>query len=229
VRARLGFGFSLVFVPFASMFVEFEQTVLLAVILEVIVSITMAVEFRKMLRLFSSVVIKLGSIGGLAIALLSRSIVSSAVVVAAAMAIILATCLLLFLTKDLRRDTERQDRPWELFSVGLASGFLNGWTSLSGPPVILYYLWGAPTEKSLKGALTGYFSLLYVATFAGLQLTGSYDDFQYWRTAGTASVIIVFTYPFIRKLTSRLKGDYRVSALVFIAATALFVGIKDLL
>jgi hypothetical protein len=107
--------------------------------------------------------------------------------------------------------------------TGFVSGFLNSWTSLSGPPIVMYYLSTEDDEQTIKGALTGYFSVLYVITFGLLVATGGYRTFPYWTIAGVSAIIIAAGYPVIRRLVTLIRLRFDRMALMLVILSALLV------
>ncbi len=221
VRARLGFGFSLVLVPLTTLLIGFDAAVLFAVSLEVVSSLIMAIVLRKSLRLLDAAVMKLFSLGGLGVGLLLREVVSRVLVVFVSMLVIIGMCLWLLLRGH--RPPSMQRNATGIAGTGFVSGFLNSWTSLSGPPIVMYYLSTEDDEQTIKGALTGYFSVLYVITFGLLVATGGYRTFPYWTIAGVNAIIIAAGYPVIRRLVTLIRLRFDRMALMLVILSALLV------
>lgn len=226
VRSRLGFGFSLTLVPLGAILIGFEDAVLLAIALEVVSGLAMAVEHRRRLRLLDATLLKACSYGGLLLGVALRGVVSRTLVIVVSMATILATCLWLLMKGT---HGHRPRTTSGLVLAGSLSGLLNSWTSLSGPPVVFYYLRSEGDEGLVKGALTGYFVLLYMLTFATLWFTGGYHGFHYWPAVGVGSALIAVTYTRVRALAAAIRGDFQRLALGFIAISAVLVVAKEVL
>lgn len=174
VRSRLGFGFSLVFVPIMATYSNVEQAVHTAIALEVVVGGLLAWQNRGALKMGEAVWLKLCGVAGLGVGILMREWVSLRTLIVSAMCAIAAASVLQLL--DLKRRVRGSKRL--LAAAGLASGALNSWTSFSGPPVVLYYLATEETEDGVKGSLSGYFVLLYGVTLIALIGLGKYSGYQ---------------------------------------------------
>ena len=59
--------------------------------------------------------------------------------------------------------------------AGAASGFLNGFSGMAGPPIIIYYMAGSDSAAQVRANLTTYFvfvDLIAVTVFAARSLVG---------------------------------------------------------
>lgn len=224
VRFRLGFGFSLVVVPAMSIFAGFSNAVLTAIVLEVVVGLLLAWEHRGDLRMGEAIWLKVCGVGGAVVGVAVRELVSLQTIVVSAMSLISLTCALQLLGL---RPRLRRSRPL-LATAGIASGALNSWTSLSGPPVVLYYLATEDTDERVKGSLSGYFVLLYVVTFALLLADGQYAGYEGgWALVGGLLAVTVGRQP-ARDLSQRLPGELATISLLLLLITAVVTGVRAL-
>ena len=153
-RAVLGFGFSLFFVPLATLKIGFADAVRLAVAFEFIVSILMAYSYRRELHLADAAWLQICAIIGAALGVVLKSRIDSRVVLASSMGTIILLCLAF-----LKRISFRvAPSPVKTLMAGGLSGLLNTWSSLSGPPVVLYLLATQASAVSIKGRLVLIFS-----------------------------------------------------------------------
>ena len=227
VRAKMGFGFSVVVVPLASLILGFSSAVLLAIVLEVVSSLSMAWMLRKDLRLRDAALLKVGSLIGLFCAWGVSRYVNEKIAAIVGMAVVIATCIYLIAFGGIRKKSAPSGRILPL--LGTLSGLLNYWTSLSGPPVVLAYARSDMEPPKVVATLTGYFSLLYAYTFAVELIAGRYDHFRYWGvTIACAAGIILVIRP-IKKLVDRINVDFHRAAVVLIGISAVVVLIRTLL
>lgn len=222
IRCRLGFGFSLVFVPLASLVGSFADAFRTAVLLEVIIGGILAWRLRGALRPLDALALKgfglLGVVGGA----LARTVIPLRLAVGAAMSAVVLTGAT-WLVRPKRR-WRRGGR--KLAIAGVASGILNSWSSLSGPPVVLYYLATEDTDDGVRGALTGYFVLLYVVTTITLIATGAFRTYTKWSWLTLGVAIIVIGFRPIDRLGGRIPLDLTRASLVLMMITAAFVGLR---
>jgi uncharacterized membrane protein YfcA len=227
VRAKLGFGFSLVVVPLASLIVGFGPAVLFAIVLEVVSSSSMAWILRKDLRLLDAGLLKVGALIGILCAWLLSGYIKEHIATVVGMSVVIATCIYIILVGDVKRAAPPTG--FILPGLGMLSGLLNYWTSLSGPPVVLAYARSDMEPTKIVATLTGYFSLLYAYTFFVEIITGRYDHFRYWMIAVVCSVGTVLLMRPIRRLVDRIDIDFHRSAVFAVAVSAFVVLIRALL
>ncbi len=227
VRAKMGFGFSLVVVPLASLAIGFRSAVLFAIVLEVASSFSMAWLLRKQLRLLDAGLLKAGSFVGLFLAWLASRYVSGEVATVVGMAVVIATSGYIFVAGDVRR--REAPAGWSLPLLGMLSGLLNYWTSLSGPPVVLAYARSNVDSMRIVATLTGYFSLLYAYTFVVEIIAGRYEGFKYWPLALACSGGTILAMRPIKGLTDRIPVDFHRLAVCGVGVSAAVVLVRELL
>jgi uncharacterized protein len=205
VRQVLGFGFSLTLVPIASLVIVPRDAVLVAIALEVVISSLICIEYRHRLRLLEALQLKLASLGGICLGLAMLRLGSPRVL----FAICLATGMPLTLFVLFRPRTLLKKNHTLLLTAGLFSGAMNIWGSFSGPPVVLYYLATEESPQDIKGLLTGYFLLVYLATIISLTLAGEYVNFASWGPILAGVLTVVVSYPLSRRLATRLESRFK--------------------
>ena len=77
-----------------------------------------------------------------------------------------------------------------LLPVGMLSGLLGGSTSLSGPPVILFFANEGKGKQHFRGNLIAYFTLLNIASVITFWLSGLMP-LEVWKTAGLYTIPLV--------------------------------------
>jgi hypothetical protein len=224
-RFRLGFGFSLVFVPLVTLLADFEQAFLTSIALEVVVGALLAWEHRDRLRMKEAAWLKVCGVAGAVAGVQIRHLVSLRAVVVSAMVVIVVTCV-----AQLARPSRviRRSRPL-LGAAGLTSGALNSWTSLSGPPVVLYYLATEDTDDGVRASLSGYFLLLYLFTLGLLAVTGSYRGYDGVELLVAGMTTIALLWRAARALAKRLPGEMTTASLALLLVAAFVTGARALI
>jgi uncharacterized protein len=223
VRQMLGFGFSLTFVPLASFLLPPRDAVLVAIILEIIVSCLQCVELRRHLRMLEAMQLKVASLAGIWLGIVLLRLASPRPLFAACLLVAAPATLIVLFRPGMHLERSRV----RLAFAGLMSGAMNVWGSFSGPPVVLYYLTTEKSPQEIKGLLTGYFLLVYLATAVSLTITGEYGHFSLWRSVLYGVAEILLLYPFFKSFAARLDAHFKpiaagflllVSAIAFIRA-----------
>jgi uncharacterized protein len=221
-RALLGFGFSLFFVPLATLKIGFPDAVRLAIAYELIVSCLMAYTYRKDLHLLDALWLEISAIAGAGIGFVVKSRVDPQLVVAASMIVIIVLCFM-FLW---RISFTCSPSPAKAFFAGSLSGVLNTWSSLSGPPVVIYFLATERSAASIKGRLSGFFVLLYAATASLFLWRGEYAHFHYSWALLIGSILLVLAYPVVNRVALTDLLAIRRGALVFIIVASALVLVR---
>ena len=224
VRYRLGFGFSLVFIPSSSLVLGFSYAIRIAIILEIVVGIITVVQFWKDIRWFDSLYLKIASLIGVWIGTNVKPYIPANVIIIVSMLLVIATCVWFYgrLHLSFKRTA------FKLFASGLFSGLLNSWSSLSGPPIVIYYLSIEREENKIKGGLASYFLLLYLFTFYSLSSAKEYDGFDKIGIVVCGIVAILLGFPIIKVISRHIRGDFRKISLVFIIVAACLVILQTL-
>lgn len=224
IRYLLGFGFSMVFVPACSLLVPFSDAVILAVLYEVLIGAVMAVEYYGQLRLLSSVLLKLYAILGAYCGLYLTHYLSEHTILYVSMFSLLTAAVLL---ATWLRHYAVPHNHFTFGLAGLASGFLNSWSSMSGPPIVIYFYSSHGPQSDIKAALTGYFLVLYVTTLLLFLWDGHYVGFPYYlETLLGFAVILLFSFTAKHRLPAVNDRHLRVLVYTFIILVALTVLIR---
>jgi uncharacterized membrane protein YfcA len=202
----------------------FEQAFLTAIVLEVVVGMMMAYQHRRTLRMREAAWLKVCGVAGVLGGSVVRSWFSLTSIVVAAMAMVIAACAL-----RLAQPKKRLPRSRRLLTVaGIASGALNSWTSLSGPPVVIYYLATEDNDEEVRGNLSGYFVLLYVVTLFVLVIDGSFDKFDNGWVLSAGLATVVFGQRPARKIGDALPGSLENVSLIVLILAALATAVSQL-
>ena len=221
-RSLLGFGFSLFFVPLATLRIGFADAVRLAVAYELIVSWLMAYSYRRDLHLCDAAWLEVCALAGAGIGVVLKTRLDPRVVVGVSMSAIIVLCVL-FLG---RISFTCSPSPARALLAGGLSGLLNTWSSLSGPPVVLYFLATETSAPSIKGRLSGFFLILYCVTISLFVWRGEYAGFHYWMWLLVGSVVMVAAYPVVNRWAVADLLAIRRGALVFIVVAAAAVLVR---
>ena len=116
-----------------------------------------------------------------------------------------------------------------LWGSGLCSGVLNGWSGLSGPPIVIYYLMTGITPDAIRGTLAGFFLLLYSFTAIGSMLSGDYDGFSQWGLLVSGMIAILALYRLAGWFVERSRFDFQKLALAFIGFASISVIVRNFL
>jgi uncharacterized membrane protein YfcA len=224
-RYVLGFGFSMLFVPLGSLLLDFRTVVSLAVILEVGTGVLMAFQYRKQLRIMDSMLLKAYAIFGAYCGLVIKHFVPTPLIILTSMlCVIVATLMFLGQGKEIRHNRIN------LGITGVLSGLLNSWSSMSGPPVVIYYYSSARSGGEIKAALTGYFLVLYLVTLGMFIYEGEYTGFKYFDAVAVGFLAMVGMYWILGKLMKVTpKERLRKFALLFMILVASTVIMETLL
>jgi hypothetical protein len=225
LRYSAGFGFSLAFVPLATLVIGFPDAVRLAVLFEVLVGALTAYVYRRELRVLDAFSLKAAALCGAALGTWLKPFLPAAVVIATSMGVIVLLCISLLWNLALTFRPSTIGR----MAAGLSSGWLNSWSSMSGPPIVLYLLATDKSASSVKGRLVGYFALLYPVTLALMARAGEYKGFRFWPLAAAGLVLIAALHQLLRRLEISDVRRLRQTALIVILAAATVVLVKGLM
>ncbi|MGH9042938.1 MAG: sulfite exporter TauE/SafE family protein [Acidimicrobiia bacterium] len=172
VQGFTGFGFAVVFTPLAVFFVsDTQQVVLLSLFLGAVLSVGVLVESRRGLRAGRIRMLLGGAVVGTPAGVAVLSVVSPHVlrVIITVSALLVATLWLIRLPPPLKRENGA------VWGGGLIGGFLNGSTSMGGPPpALLASIQRWPVEES-RAALTTFNLVSYVLGLATAAVSGLLD------------------------------------------------------
>jgi len=155
IQGLTGFGFGMVAMSFAPMFINIKQANVLVTILAlfnglfVIWTVRHAVDFKKI------VPIVLGAFLGVPIGVYLLKVLQPEII-----KIILGIILISFSTYSIfRKDSTRRVGKLWVVPVGILSGILDGLIHMGGPPVIIYTYYQNWDKDSIKATLITYFTM----------------------------------------------------------------------
>jgi uncharacterized membrane protein YfcA len=169
VQGFTGFGFAIVFTPLAVLFIsDAQQVVLLSLLLGAVLSVGVLVESRRGLRARRAWLLLSGAVLGTPAGVAVLSLVSPHVlrIIITASALLVASLWLVRLPPPLERESRA------VWLGGLVGGFLNGSTSMGGPPpALVASIQRWPVQES-RAALTTFNLVSYLLGLATAALTG---------------------------------------------------------
>jgi len=172
VQGFTGFGFAVVFTPLSVLFLsDAQQVVLLSLFLGGILSVGVLVESRRSLHARRAWLLVSGAVVGTPAGVAVLSLVSPHAlrVIITVSALLVATLWLVRLPPPL----EREGRV--VWLGGLVGGFLNGSTSMGGPPpALVASIQRWPVQES-RSALTTFNLLSYLLGLATAAISGLLD------------------------------------------------------
>jgi uncharacterized protein len=159
------FGFALVAIPLLILFFDPKVAVPIVTISSTLTGIYLFFELRGMMQVKKILPLIIGGIIGLPfgvyiLAVLDKDILKISV---GALIAIFAVLLAFGIKREIKSET------YTSILVGLVSGLLKGSTSLSGPPVVLFFINQEHQKEVFRANLTGYFMIM--GTLAVIALT----------------------------------------------------------
>jgi len=175
VQGFTGFGFAVVFTPLGVLFIsDAQQVVFLSLLLGAVLSVGVLVECRRGLRARRAWMLLSGAVVGTPAGVAVLSLVSPHVlrIIIAASALLIATLWLVRLPPPLEREGGA------VWFGGLVGGFLNGSTSMGGPPpALVASIQRWPVQES-RAALTTFNLVSYLLALAAAAISGlAHTDF----------------------------------------------------
>ena len=170
VQGFTGFGFAVVFTPLGVLFMsDAQQVVLLSLLLGAVLSVGVLVESRRSLRARRAWLLLSGAVVGTPAGIAVLSLVSPHVlrIIVTASALLVATLWMLRPPPPLERESGA------VWIGGLVGGFLNGSTSMGGPPpALVASIQRWPVQESRAALVTfnlvSYVLGLTIAAVSGL-------------------------------------------------------------
>lgn len=155
-----GFGFALVAAPLLIFFMDPKDAVMLVLTTGIMTNVSLLVSAKIQGRFADIVPLFWASLGGMLPGAYLITIVSTDALKAFIGITLLATTWAMSAncTVSLGRSRLAENL------IGLCSGFLGATTSLSGPPVVLYYLNNKTEKEVIRANLTRYFLLSNLTT-----------------------------------------------------------------
>jgi len=166
-----GFGYSLIAVPFLLLFHEPTVVVPVAIIHGILLNFLIIKDIWKFIdlkRIYPLMIFgAIGTpIGTTALTFFSPDIVK---VITGTLIVIFATILIAGFYVKIQKEK------LAFISIGMISGFLNGLTTMSGPPVILFYANQKMKKRTFRANLVIYFLFLNIFTFPVLLASNTYN------------------------------------------------------
>jgi uncharacterized protein len=169
VQGFTGFGFAVVFTPLAVLIIsDTQQVVFLSLLLGAVLSVGVLVECRRGLRARRAWVLLSGAVVGTPAGVAVLSLVSPHVlrIIIAASALIVATLWMVRLPPPLEKEGAA------VWFGGLVGGFLNGSTSMGGPPPALVASIQRWAVQESRAALTTFNLVSYLLGLATAAISG---------------------------------------------------------
>lgn len=158
------FGFALVAVPLLILFLDPKVGVPIATLCSTLTGVYLFFELRKKMQLKKIIPLILGGILGLPLGVYILIVLDKDYLKISVGALITVFAVLLAL--GIRRKVKSEK--FASVMVGLISGLLKGSTSLSGPPLVLFFVNQDQEKEIFRANLTGYF--LIMGTLASIAL-----------------------------------------------------------
>jgi len=174
------FGFALVALPLFILFLDPKTAVPIVTISSTLTGIYLFWGLRKMMQVKKIIPLLAGGITGLPfgvyiLAVLDKDILKISV---GTLIIIFAVLLALGIKREIRSEK------YASILVGMVSGLLKGSTSLSGPPLVLFFINQDHEKEVFRANLTGYFlimgTLAVIALAIGNLVSLSVLEYSAW-------------------------------------------------
>lgn len=166
-----GFGFALIAVPFLVIVLDVKDAVVLVGILGLLNSTLVARAVWRHVRVRSVGTMLLGSFVGMPVGLLVLLFAPEDALRLAVGVASIAMAAAITLGSRFGGGGGGGDRPGELFA-GAVSGLLNTSTGMNGPPIVLYLQERGYPPDEFRGALSAFFIVSGVVSFAAFAATG---------------------------------------------------------
>jgi len=168
IQGLTGFGFALVSIPILIIFLSPKIAVPIVVMLSILTNVIILFEARKWVDLKRIWPLMIAGIAGIPIGtyLLIVLDVSILKVFIGSIIIPFAIALLIGFKKQIKNEKVA------FAPVGLVSGLLSASVSVSGPPVILFFINQGVKKQTFRANLAAYFTVLASATTLAFVLSG---------------------------------------------------------
>jgi uncharacterized membrane protein YfcA len=150
------FGFALIAVPLLILFFDPKAAVPIVTINSVMTGMFLYFELRKRMQPKKIIPLIIGGIVGLPFGVYLLAVLDKNILKISVGALITVFSVLLAL--GIKREIKSEK--YTSFLVGLVSGLLKGSTSLSGPPVVLFFINQDQEKEVFRANLTGYFMIM---------------------------------------------------------------------
>jgi uncharacterized protein len=150
------FGFALVAIPLLMVFFDPKMAVPIVTINSTLTGMYLFFELRKVMQVKKIILLIIGGIIGLPFGVYILIVLDKDILKISVGALI--TVFAVFLAVGIKREIKSEKYTSVL--VGMVSGLLKGSTSLSGPPVVLFFINQDQEKEVFRANLTGYFMIM---------------------------------------------------------------------
>jgi uncharacterized membrane protein YfcA len=219
VQGCTGFGLALSTVPVLLLFLPHTQVPPLLVILGLVNSLVVLYETRAAVKMPLIVPLIIGGVIALPVgAFLLKSLDAGPFKLAVGVVVVLMALAFLFGWR-LKLTPKWQS----LLPVGMISGVLGGSTSLSGPPVILFFAGTSENKQHFRANLIAYFTVLNIASIAVFWAAGLISQVVLTTTAWTVAPLLIGTFAGLWIARRVSEAHFRRAVLVLILAIGLML------
>ncbi len=171
IQGATGFGFSLISVPLLMIFLSPKIAIPVVLIHTIILNAIIIFELKKKLDLKKIWPLMIAGLLGMPIGTYALVIINTEIikVIAGGVIIIFSIALLLGYKKSVKNEKIA------FLPIGILSGFLNGSTSMSGPPIVLFYSNQGLDKQSFRANLVIYFLFLNIVTAISYLIAGVFN------------------------------------------------------
>jgi len=171
LQGLTGFGYSLLCLPLLALFLPVTDAVPILIATSMILNVLVWVGARRSVRFPALLPLMIAGLVGTPFGVWFLGAIDDRTL-KAAIGILVMLASVLYLTGF--RVTIRRHRI-TMLAVGLLSGVLNGSTSFSGPPVILFLVNQETSRETFRGSLSIYFLCLNLVAVPALIVGGLYS------------------------------------------------------
>ncbi len=168
VSGLTGFGFALVLGPVLMLIIDPKVVVPVVAVLSVVLNLLLFYSARRWAEPIKMAPLMAAGVAGMAAGIFLLVFIDVAALKLLVSVVIISFSLALMGNLRLQMGGGRLDT---LF-VGLVSGFLGGSTSMSGPPVVLFFSNQGYEKMAFRANLMAYFLVLYSVTLPGYWVSG---------------------------------------------------------
>lgn len=168
VQGMTGFGFSLVAMPFLTMFLPLQIIVPILVICSLVLNIIIFMRIKGGLHIKRIVIMFVVGMLSTPIGVYLLTVVDEVLLKGAVGVLIVITSIILM--KGIHLEFSNKRLTYAV--TGFLSGVLNGSVSLSGPPVVLMLVNEGEEKNDFKKNISGYFLALNIITIPSLMIGG---------------------------------------------------------
>lgn len=217
VGGLTGFGFALVLAPNLMLLISPKEAVPVVALLSVVLNLLLFYESRAHARPGEIKMLVVSGLAGTVIGSVLLVYINVPLLKMLVGAVIVPFALAQLLNVQIRLESKLYQIP-----VGLLSGFLGGATSMSGPPVVLFFQNRGLDKRLFRANLVAYFLLLYPVTLPAYWLGGLLTVDVVYSAALAAPAMIagaLIGARLVHRVDERL---FRTITLLLVIATGVF-------